>query len=262
MRIIRYRSPEGTSDGVLEDGLVRTLKGGLTDPSPGEVVGPVSEVQLLAPCEPKTVVCASANYAGQIAEKGIEMPTRPGFFLKSHNAVTGPDADIYYPRDLRRLEYEGELAVVIGRTAQDIAAEDFGDYVLGYTCANDVTADDYRSDGQWYRAKSTDTFCPLGPWIETGVIDPSALSVRTLVNGDVVQDSPTSDMVFGVPELLAWVTRWLTLEPGDVVLTASPAGVGPLSVGDRVEVEIDEIGTLQNVVTAYRPQTSSFRKAP
>src|SRR5699024_9617353 len=131
------------------------------------------------------------------------IPSDPGFFLKGVNAVTGPDTSIYFPEGLQRLEYEGELAVVIGRTARDVQVASFSNYVLGYTCANDITADDFRMDGQWYRAKSTDTFCPLGQWIETDVPDPSALRLRMLVNGQVVQDSRTSDMVFGVPELLA-----------------------------------------------------------
>lgn len=253
MRIIRYEALGEPRYGILQGSEIMSLDGGLSDPRPGEVVGRAEEVQLLAPCEPSTVICAAANYAGQIAQKGMDTPTRPGFFLKALNAVTGTGAPIYRPPDLRRLEYEGELAVVIGRTARDVPAAAFADYVLGYTCANDVTAHDYRSDGQWYRAKSTDSFCPLGPWIETEIDDPCGLRLRTSVNGEVVQDGLTSDMVFAVPELLSWVTRWITLQPGDVLLTGSPADVGPLSAGDRVDVSIEEIGTLSNVVTSMRP---------
>jgi 2-keto-4-pentenoate hydratase/2-oxohepta-3-ene-1,7-dioic acid hydratase in catechol pathway len=129
-----------------------------------------------------------------------------------------------------------------------VPADRAADFVLGYTCANDVTAHDWRADGQWTRAKSADTFCPMGPWIETDVADPSALRITTRLGGQVVQEGSTSDMVFGIAELLAFVTRWITLEPGDVLLTGSPAGVGPMVAGDIVEVEISGIGTLRNTV--------------
>lgn len=253
MRIIGYRLDGRTGSGVLDGNSVRGPQREPSMASPGEVVASLDDVELLAPCRPRVVVCAAANYAGQLAEKGMPIPAEPGFFLKAVNAVAGPNASVYRPEGLRRLEYEGELAVVIGRTARDVRAESFADYVLGYTCANDITADDYRADGQWYRAKSADTFCPLGPWIETDICDPASLRVRTLVNGEVRQDSPTSDMVFGVPELLAWITRWFTLQAGDVLLTGSPANVGPLTVGDTVDVDIDAIGRLTNRVSAARP---------
>ncbi|MGY2062408.1 fumarylacetoacetate hydrolase family protein, partial [Nocardia gipuzkoensis] len=169
-------------------------------------------------------------------------------FLKSPNAITGPGAAIVRPEQVRRLEYEGELAVVIGRTAGNVSAQRATDFILGYTCANDVTADDWRADGQWARAKSADTFCPLGPWIETDIPDSSILRITTRRNGRIVQQAPTFDMVFDVGELLAFITRWITLEPGDVLLTGSPAGVGAMEPGDTVEVEISDIGTLRNIV--------------
>ncbi|KAA8884354.1 fumarylacetoacetate hydrolase family protein [Nocardia colli] len=245
MRIVRYSLDGRTGCGALVGDVVHDL----LDVELGAVVGRLSEVTLLAPCEPRTIVCAGSNYAGQIIEKGRPWPQQPSLFLKSPNAITGMDASILRPAEVERLEYEGELAVVIGRTAQNVSADRASDFILGYTCANDVTADDWRADGQWARAKSADTFCPLGPWIETEIPDPSALHITTRVAGEIVQSAPTSDMVFGVGDLLSYVTRWITLLPGDVLLTGSPAGVGPMAPGDTVEVEISGIGTLRNKVT-------------
>ncbi|MEV0703973.1 fumarylacetoacetate hydrolase family protein [Saccharopolyspora sp. NPDC050389] len=246
MRIVRYRLDGQVGRGAVVGDLVHELHDGNDDP--GRVVGTLSGVTLLAPCEPRVIVCAGSNYAGQIAEKGRPWPTQPSLFLKAPNAIVGPGAEILRPTEVQRLEYEGELAVVIGRTARNVRADRAADVVLGYTCANDVTAHDWRADGQWARAKSADTFCPLGPWIETDVSDPSALRITTRLGGEVVQRGSVSDMVFGIGELLAFVTRWITLEPGDVLLTGSPAGVGPMAPGDVVEVEISGIGALRNTV--------------
>ncbi|MEC3956432.1 fumarylacetoacetate hydrolase family protein [Nocardia sp. CDC153] len=246
MRIVRYAVKGRVGRGVLVGDAVHELPWGKTEP--GAHVAPLAEVELLAPCEPRTIVCAGSNYAGHLAAQGRARPTRPSLFLKSPNAITGPDTSIRRPSELRRLEYEGELAVVIGRTARRVPVERAGEYVLGYTCANDVTAHDWRDDGQWARAKSSDTFCPLGPWIETELADPSDIHLTTRVGGRVVQSESTADMVFGVDRLLAYVTRWITLQPGDILLTGSPAGVGPLVPGDLVEVEIAGIGTLRNTV--------------
>ncbi|MCU1643212.1 MAG: 2-keto-4-pentenoate hydratase/2-oxohepta-3-ene,7-dioic acid hydratase [Nocardia sp.] len=246
MRIVRYWLEGRTGRGVLTGDEVREFPDGNTES--GAVVGRLSELTLLSPCDPRTIVCAGSNYGGQLAEKGMPRPQQPSLFLKGRNAITGPDAVIVRPAEVQRLEYEGELAVVIGRTARHIPADRAADFILGYTCANDVTAHDWRADGQWARAKSADTFCPLGPWIETEIPDPTALRITTRLSDRTVQEAPTSDMVFGVAELLAYVTRWITLEPGDVLLTGSPAGVGPMQPGDIVEVEISGIGTLRNTV--------------
>ena len=246
MRIVRYSLDSRIGRGVVLGDLVHELPGGNAEP--GRVVGKLADLTLLAPCDPRTIVCAGSNYAGQIAEKGRPWPERPPLFLKAPNAIVGPDAEILRPAEVRRLEYEGELAVVIGRTARNVPTDRAADFVLGYTCANDVTAHDWRDDGQWARAKSADTFCPLGPWIETDVGDPSALRITTRLGGRVVQKGSTAEMVFGIGRLLAFVTRWITLEPGDVLLTGSPAGVGPMVPGDVVEVEISGIGTLRNTV--------------
>jgi 2-keto-4-pentenoate hydratase/2-oxohepta-3-ene-1,7-dioic acid hydratase in catechol pathway len=231
VRIVRYEHDGRISSGVLADEAVMD--------SDGRSVAALADVKLLAPCDPRVIVGAGNNYGSKGA---------PRFFLKAANSVIGPGAAVRYPPDLERLEYEGELAVVIGRTAHKVPEESYRDYVLGYTCANDITADDWRADGQWFRAKSTDTFCPLGPWIETDVDDPAALQLTTKVNGAVVQDSSTGELTAGVGELLAYITRWITLQPGDVVLTGTPAGVGPLARGDVVDVSIDGIGTLTNVI--------------
>jgi 2-keto-4-pentenoate hydratase/2-oxohepta-3-ene-1,7-dioic acid hydratase in catechol pathway len=247
--MVRYSLDGRTGHGAVVGDLVHKLPDGNLDQGPlGRVVGRLGDLALLPPCDPRVIVCAGSNYAGQIAEKGRPWPTQPPLFLKAPNAIVGPEAEILRPAEVRRLEYEGELAVVIGRTARNVPADRAADVVLGYTCANDVTAHDWRADGQWTRAKSADTFCPLGPWIETHVPNPSALRIITRLDGQVVQKGSTSEMVFGIGELLAFVTRWITLEPGDVLLTGSPAGVGPMVPGNVVEVEISGIGTLRNTV--------------
>ncbi|MFE4959114.1 fumarylacetoacetate hydrolase family protein [Streptomyces sp. NPDC056653] len=254
MRLIRYRKGEHTGAGALVGDYVHDVRDGpIGRTRPGPRVASLDEVELLAPCDPRVIVCAGSNYAGQIAEKQRPWPTQPALFLKAPNTLIGPGAAVIRPAGLQRLEYEGELAVVIGRTAREIPATSFADYVLGYTCANDITADDWRADGQWTRAKSADTFCPLGPWIETEITDPASLRLSTLVNGRTVQDASTADMVFGVGELLAFVTRWITLQPGDVLLTGSPANVGPLVSGDQVEIRIEDVGTLSNSVLEPQP---------
>ncbi|MFI9503450.1 fumarylacetoacetate hydrolase family protein [Nocardia sp. NPDC052566] len=246
MRIVRYSLNGLVGRGVLLGDVVHEFPSGSAEPG-AEVAG-VTELTLLSPCDPRTIVCAGSNYGSQIIEKGLPWPRQPSLFLKTPNAIAGPGTPILRPPGVARLEYEGELAVVIGRTARDVPVERAAEFVLGYTCANDVTADDWRADGQWARAKSADTFCPLGPWIETDIADPSTLRITTWLDGRVVQQESTSDMVFGVWELLAFVTRWITLEPGDVLLTGSPGGVGPMASGATVEVEISGIGRLRNVV--------------
>jgi 2-keto-4-pentenoate hydratase/2-oxohepta-3-ene-1,7-dioic acid hydratase in catechol pathway len=232
MRIVRYSLAGQTGSGVLVDDAIHSGPG-------GPFVAALADVTLLAPCDPRVIVGAGNNY-------GSNGP--PRFFLKAANAVTGPGSAVHYPADLNRLEFEGELAVVIGKTAREVPEHSYRDYVLGCTCANDITADDWRADGQWFRAKSTDTFCPLGPWIETEVDDPAALRLRTRVNGKVVQDASTKELTAGIGELLAYITRWITLQPGDVVLTGTPAGVGPLARGDVVDVDIEGVGTLTNTI--------------
>jgi 2-keto-4-pentenoate hydratase/2-oxohepta-3-ene-1,7-dioic acid hydratase in catechol pathway len=194
------------------------------------------------------VIGIGRNYAAHAAEMGGEAPTEPLLFMKPNTSVIGPGDPIFYPRQTSELHYEGELAVVIGRICRDVPAEKVADVVQGYTVGNDVTARDLqRSDVQFTRAKGFDSFCPLGPWIETE-LDVSDLRVQTYLNGDLKQDGTTRDMVHDVPSLVAYVSSVMTLLPGDVILTGTPEGVGPMEVGDEVEVSIAGIGNLTNQV--------------
>jgi 2-keto-4-pentenoate hydratase/2-oxohepta-3-ene-1,7-dioic acid hydratase in catechol pathway len=210
---------------------------------------PLSEVRLLSPVLPRSkVVGIGRNYAAHAAEMGGEVPAEPLMFIKPNTSVIGPGDPIFYPRQSSEVHYEGELAVVIGRICRDVPAEKAADVIQGYTVANDVTARDLqRADGQFTRAKSFDSFCPLGPWIETE-LDVSDLRVQTFLNGDLKQDASTRDMFFDVPALVAHVSSVMTLLPGDVILTGTPEGVGPMQVGDEVEVSISGIGNLTNQV--------------
>ncbi len=209
---------------------------------------PLSEARLLPPVLPSKVVAIGKNYADHAKEMGGEAPAEPVMFLKPSTAVTGPDAVIARPTSVGRVDFEGELAVVIGRLARDVPRDKALDVVLGYTCANDVTARDQQlADGQWTRGKGYDTFCPLGPWLETD-LDPADLELTTTVNGEVRQSSRTSLMLHDVPALIEHVSKVMTLLPGDVLLTGTPAGIGPLGAGDEVSVTIEGVGTLSNTV--------------
>jgi len=210
---------------------------------------PLADVRLLAPVLPGKVVAIGRNYAAHVREMGNEMPDEPVIFLKPSTSVIGPADAIIRPVGLsQRVDFEGELAVVIGKIARNVPAERALDVVFGYTCANDVTARDLqKKDGQWARAKGFDTFCPLGPWVETE-LDPADLEITTTVNGEKRQHSRTSLLLHHVPALIAHVTAVMTLLPGDVLLTGTPDGVGPLERGDQVSVTIEGIGTLTNRV--------------
>jgi 2-keto-4-pentenoate hydratase/2-oxohepta-3-ene-1,7-dioic acid hydratase in catechol pathway len=212
---------------------------------------PLAEVKLLPPVTPTKIVCLGRNYREHAAELGNEPPQEPLIFLKPPSAVIAPDEPIVLPPASKRVDYEGELAVVIGRTCSHLADSDNPRrYILGYTCLNDVTARDLqKADVQFTRAKSFDTFCPLGPLIETE-LDLAAATVETRVNGAVRQSAPVSDMLFSVDAIIRWISRVMTLVPGDVVSTGTPAGVGPLAAGDVVEVTVSGIGTLRNPVVA------------
>ena len=212
----------------------------------------VEDVRLLAPVIPRSkVIGIGKNYADHAAEMGGEVPAEPLMFLVPNTAVVGPGDPVVLPPQSAEVHYEGELAVVIGRITKDVEPEDALAVVFGYTCANDVTARDLqRSDGQWARAKGFDTFCPLGPWIETD-LDPSGLGLVTRLDGEVVQDGSTADMVHGVAALVSHASKAFTLLPGDVILTGTPAGVGPVAAGQRVEVEVEGIGVLSNPVVRH-----------
>lgn len=215
----------------------------------------LDDVRLLAPVLPRSkVVAIGRNYAAHAAELGSDVPAEPLMFLKPNTSVVGPGDPILYPRQTSDLHYEGELAVVIGRICRDVPPEQATDVIHGYTIANDVTARDLqRSDGQWSRAKGFDSFCPLGPWIETD-LDPQhfidGVRVQTHLNGELMQDGSTADMIFDIPTLVAHISSVMTLLPGDVILTGTPEGVGPMQVGDEVEVSIAGLGSLTNHVKA------------
>jgi 2-keto-4-pentenoate hydratase/2-oxohepta-3-ene-1,7-dioic acid hydratase in catechol pathway len=210
----------------------------------------VDEVRLLAPVLPSKIVAIGKNYADHARETGSEPPSEPLIFLKPSTAVIGPGDPIVRPVHLSgRVDYEGELVLVFGRLCRDVPPERVPEVIFGYTCGNDVTARDLQStDGQWTRAKGFDTFCPLGPWIETA-LDPADRLLTTTVNGEVKQQASTSDLVHDIVKLVCYVTAVMTMLPGDVLLTGTPAGIGPLAAGDTVSVDIDGIGTLTNPVT-------------
>jgi 2-keto-4-pentenoate hydratase/2-oxohepta-3-ene-1,7-dioic acid hydratase in catechol pathway len=208
----------------------------------------LASVKLLAPCMPSKIVGVGRNYAEHAAEMKNPLPREPLLFFKPASALNDPDGDIVYPSQSSRVDFEGELAVVIRSRCRNVAASAARDVILGYTICNDVTARDLQqSDGQWARAKGFDTFAPLGPWILTN-LDPANLHLRTYLNGKLMQDASTSALVFGVNQLVEYVSAVFTLEPGDVIATGTPAGVGPMYPGDVVEVVIDPIGTLRNRV--------------
>ncbi len=215
----------------------------------------LADVRLLAPIIPRSkVVGIGRNYAAHAAEMGHDLPAEPLMFLKPNTTVVGPGDPIFYPPQTSDLHFEGELAVVIGRICRDVPAELATDVIFGYTIANDVTARDLqRADVQFARAKGFDSFCPLGPWIETD-LDPQAFidgrRVQTHLNGDLKQDGSTADMIFDVPNLVAHISSVMTLLPGDVILTGTPEGVGPMVIGDEVEISIAGIGSLTNTVTS------------
>ena len=210
---------------------------------------PVADVRLLAPVLPTKVVAIGKNYADHAREMGGEPPDEPVIFLKPSTSVIGPGDPVARPVKLsERVDFEGELAVVIGRLCRDVPPERVSEVIFGYTCANDVTARDLQAkDGQWARAKGFDTFCPLGPWIETG-LDPADLELTTTVNGEVKQHARTSQLLHDVTAVVCYVTSVMTLLPGDILLTGTPAGIGPLVHGDRVSVAIQGIGALTNPV--------------
>ncbi|RJL25066.1 fumarylacetoacetate hydrolase family protein [Bailinhaonella thermotolerans] len=257
MRICRYSSGDGVSFGVVEGGpgeeFVARMAGHPFEPI--QLTGErhaLADVRLVAPLLPSKIIAIGKNYADHVTEMGGDQPPpEPVIFSKPSTAVIGPGEAIAYPVGLtERVDHEGELAIVIGRLCREVPVERAKDVILGYTCANDVTARDLQKrDGQWTRAKGFDTFCPIGPWISTG-IDASDLAISTSVNGEVRQDGRTSQLVHDIPTLISYVSSVMTLLPGDVILTGTPAGVGPLQIGDEVSVTIENIGTLTNRVVS------------
>ncbi|MDF5753362.1 fumarylacetoacetate hydrolase family protein [Spongiactinospora sp. TRM90649] len=256
MRIARFTAGEGVMFGVVEGPPGEEFVAAVAGHPFGTVQftgerHPLADVRLVAPILPSKVIAIGKNYADHAREMGGEPPAEPVIFSKPSTSVIGPGEGIVYPGKLtERVDFEGELAVVIGRLCREVPVERATEVIFGYTCANDVTARDLqKKDGQWTRAKGFDTFCPLGPWIQTD-LDPSDLAITTTVNGEIRQSARTSQLLHDIPALISYVTAVMTLIPGDVILTGTPAGVGPLGVGDEVGVGIEGIGTLSNRVVS------------
>jgi len=210
----------------------------------------LGDVRLLAPILPSKVLAVGRNYAAHVAELGNEIPERPLIFLKPSTSVIGTHDVIRLPPDSGQVEHEAELALVVGKLAKDVPRDKVSEVIFGYTCANDVTArDQQRADGQFTRSKGYDSFCPIGPWIET-TLDPAAVRVRALVNDEVRQDGNTRDMIFDIATLVSFMSHVMTLVPGDVILTGTPEGVGRIANGDIVTIAIEGIGELTNPVRA------------
>jgi 2-keto-4-pentenoate hydratase/2-oxohepta-3-ene-1,7-dioic acid hydratase in catechol pathway len=252
MKIVRMQTDEGIVYGTAESEGIRVYRGSpLVHWEATDVFVPFESATLLSPVLPSKVVAIGMNYADHIEEMGHEFPERPFAFIKPSTSVIGPGAPIIYPAGTEHVDHEGELAVVIGVIARNVPAEDVSQVILGYTVANDVTARDIqKKQSQLTIGKSFDTFCPLGPAITTEFDPSEEMSITVHVNGKLRQDGSTADMVFGVAELIEYVTSCMTLLPGDVILTGTPSGVGPVVAGDRIDVEITGIGVLSNPVVA------------
>ena len=258
MRLVRYHIASAAQDVSLQpqfgwflDDKIGPIEGSpFAEFSRLEATLPLDEVTLLPPVIPSKLICVGRNYVAHAREHDAEVPDVPLLFLKPPSAVIGPGETIVLPPQSQQVEHEAELVVVIGRRGRWIAPEEVQDHILGYTVGNDVTARDLQfRDGQWSRAKGFDTFCPIGPWIETE-FDPADAVVTCHVNGELRQMASTRDMVFGVRQLVAYASTVMTLEPGDLIMTGTPAGVAPLVDGDVVEVAVEGIGALSNPVAA------------
>ena len=253
MRIVRVSEGGRPVWGVIEGDEVLSMEG---DPygdqtKVGAALGRIDDLRRLAPCAPTKIVCVGRNYVAHAAEHGVDVPAEPLLFLKPPSSVLDPGASIVRPGLSQRVEHEGELALVIGRRCRDVAEEQAWEHVFGITCGNDVTARDLqRSDSQWTRGKGFDTFCPLGPWVETEIDEDAvgSLDVSCRVNGEMRQRGNTEQMVFPPAFLIAYISRVMTLESGDVIMTGTPSGVGPLLAGDEVIVEVEGVGELRNPV--------------
>ena len=251
MKYVRFTNREvEIGYGFIEGEKVHCLDKTFLDYSckPTDTRMPLDGLTFLAPVVPSKVVCVGLNYALHIQEMKHELPEDPVIFMKPTTSVIGPEAQIIYPKISQRVDYEAELAVIIGKTLKDASDEEAAKGIFGYTCANDVTARDLqKKDGQWTRGKSFDTFCPIGPWIVTD-INPSQLDVQLLLNGEVKQSSNTRYFISSIPKLVSFISQVMTLYPGDVVLTGTPEGVGPMQPGDEVIVRIQSIGELRNII--------------
>ncbi|AXV40030.1 fumarylacetoacetate hydrolase family protein [Methanobacterium sp. BAmetb5] len=258
MRLIRFKTGTEEKNGVVVNGGLVEIPHSLLEASQApfddlerKAFYSLDEVNILPPVQSSKVVCVGLNYQDHAQELNMTLPEEPIIFIKPPTTVIGPDNPIIYPPQCHQLDYEAELAVVIGRETRFATKNDARDHIAGYTILNDVTARDLqRKDGQWTRAKSFDTFCPIGPWIETDM-DPSHQNISLKLNGEVKQNSNTENMIFSVEELVEFISHIMTLNPGDVIATGTPPGVGSMNVDDIVEVKIEGIGTLSNKIKGY-----------
>ncbi len=247
MRICRATNGKETFYAILENDQLHKIAG---DPfqsfqTEGEKIA-LKDVRLLAPVEPSKIVCLGKNYFDHAKEMGGTAPETPLIFIKPNTCIIDPEADILYPPDSQRVDYEAELAIVIGKKCKDVPIENYKDVIFGYTCLNDVTARDLQaSDGQWTRSKGYDTFCPIGPHIETE-LNASDVKVEARLNGKVCQSASTSQLIHPIDKLIWFVSRVMTLLPGDIIATGTPAGIGPMQPGDTIEIEVEGIGILRN----------------
>lgn len=251
MKFGRFAKGDRTFFGIVSGDIVQEVRGDIFAAHQVlDVSHPLPELKVLAPCTPSKIVAVGLNYRTHAAEVKMELPQEPILFLKPSTAVIGPEENIIYPAMAKRVDYEGELGVVIGKKCQAVSVEQAPEFIFGYTCVNDVTARDLqKKDGQWTRAKSFDTFAPLGPFVETA-LDPSDLRIETFLNQENKQSASTRDLIFPVPYLVSFISRVMTLLPGDVIATGTPEGIGPMRSGDVVEVRIEGLETLRNTVAA------------
>lgn len=253
MQFVRYLANGEARYGVLEGNTVHAATGDpFTGLTAGAAVGALESVTLLPPVQPGKIIAVGLNYVDHVREGGRDrdVPTEPVIFMKPQSALIGNGGTIELPMDTENIHYEAELAVVIGKRGRRVAEADAYDYILGMTCGNDVSARVLQAkDGQWVRAKGFDTFLPLGPAVTVG-LRADDLAVQSRLNGEVRQSARTSQLIFSVPFLIAFISRVMTLEPGDVIITGTPAGVGPMKPGDTIEVEVEGIGVLRNPVAA------------
>lgn len=247
MKLVRFLRDGKEGYGIREDDRIQPVDGLFSRNKTGKRFK-AEDATLLAPCMPQKIICCGLNYRDHAAEMKLPIPREPIIFMKPPTAVLAPGGVIRYPRITRRVEYEAELGIVIGKAARDVAPEEAAGHILGYTCFNDVTARDLqKKDGQWTRAKSFDTFAPFGPCIETE-LDPADLLVEAYLNGKKKQSSSTANMKFTANVIVSFISNVMTLLPGDVIATGTPPGIGPMKVGDTIEVRITGIGSLVNTV--------------
>ena len=252
--LCRFKIDNKVYFGSFENNKIKSAKRPCfdADPIPAGQSYALEQVKLITPCVPSKVVAVGLNYIDHAKELKMDLPDQPLIFIKPSTSVIGPFDDIIYPECVERLDYEAELAIVIKKPCKDVSAKEAGDYILGYTSLNDVTARDIqKKDGQWTRAKSFDTFCPIGPFIATG-IPVDNLEIKLLLNGEVKQSSNTKNLIFKPIELVSFISKICTLLPGDIIATGTPGGVGPMEPGDEVEVSIENIGSLKNRVAGKR----------